>query len=58
MTLKPKPLRLMKISSAGVSRRKVIDFHLDRLSGIWGESKIVAIIFLQVRFHGLIVRHF
>jgi hypothetical protein len=30
---------------------KVTDYFLDRLFGIWGEGKIVEIIFLQVGFH-------
>jgi hypothetical protein len=30
----------------------VTDYCLDRLFGIWGESKIVEIMFLQVGFHG------
>jgi hypothetical protein len=52
MTWKPKPSRLLEISSAGVSGGKVMDYCLDRFFGIWGEGKIVEIIFLQVGFHG------
>jgi hypothetical protein len=37
---------------------KVTDYCLDRLFGIWGEGKLVEIMFLQVGFHGYIVHHF
>jgi hypothetical protein len=30
--------------------RKVTDYCFDRLFGIWGEDKIVDIIFLQVKY--------
>jgi hypothetical protein len=53
MTLKPKSSRLVEISSAGVSGGEVTDYCFHRLFGIWGEGKVVEIIFLQVGFHGL-----
>jgi hypothetical protein len=30
----------------------VTDYCLDRLLGIWGEGKIVEIIFVQITFYG------
>jgi hypothetical protein len=52
MTLKPKFSRLLEISSAGVSGENVTDYSRERLFRIWGEGKIVEIIFLQVGFNG------
>jgi hypothetical protein len=49
--LKPKSSRLLEIFLL-VCLGKVMDYCLDRLSRIWGASKIVEIIFLQVIFHG------
>jgi hypothetical protein len=51
MTLKLKFSSPLEISSAGVSGGKVTNYCLDRLFGIWGEGKIVEIIFLQVGLH-------
>jgi hypothetical protein len=52
MTLKPTSSRLSEISSVGMAGRKMTNYCLVRLFGIWGEGKIVDIIFLQVEFHG------
>jgi hypothetical protein len=35
-----------------------MDYCFDRLFGIWGEGTIMDIIFLQVGFHGRVVRHY
>jgi hypothetical protein len=51
MTLKPMSSRLLDISSAGC-QGKVTDYCLYTLFGIWGEGRIVEIIFVQVGFHG------
>jgi hypothetical protein len=51
--LKPKFSRLLVISATGMSGGgKVTDYCLYRLFGIWGEGKIVEIIFLEAGFHG------
>jgi hypothetical protein len=48
MTLKPKSSRPLEIFSAGV---KVTDYRLYRFFGIWGEEKLMEILFLQIGFH-------
>jgi hypothetical protein len=50
--MKPKSSRPLEISSPGMSGGKVTNYCLDRLFEIWGEGKIVEMIFLQVGFHG------
>jgi hypothetical protein len=50
--VEPKFLRLLEISSSGVSGEMVKDNCLNRLFGILGEGKVVEIIFLLVGFDG------
>jgi hypothetical protein len=53
MTLKPKSSRLVGNIFCWCVWGKARDYCRDRLSRIWGEGKIVEIIFLQVGFHWL-----
>jgi hypothetical protein len=52
ITLKSKFSRLLEIFSDGVSGEKATVYCLDRRFGIWGEVRIMQIIFLQAEFHG------